>query len=1078
MKRIIFIAAAAMLLALPSKAEEARLLRFPATNGTSIAFTYAGDLYTVPVTGGTARRLTSHIGYEVFAHYSPDGRTIAFTGEYDGNREVYVIPAEGGEPQRVTYTSTNSRDDMGDRMGPNNIVMGWTPDGQYIIFRNRIGDGFEGNLWKVKPDGSMPEEIPLPQGGFCSYSPDGSKLAYNRVMREFRTWKYYRGGMADEIWIYDGKSVKAITDNTAQDIFPMWVGDEIYFASDRDMTMNIFCYDTTNGSTRKVTDFTEYDVKFPTTDGRSIVFENGGFIYRLDPALKKVSKINITLSSDDIYARTERKDLSRSMRGVSPSPDGSRVALTARGEVFDVPASAGVTRNISRSPGSNDRGADWSPDGKYIAWIGDATGETEIYLYTVAEGGDAKRITSGSDTYIRSLQWAPDSRHILYTDRNNRIVEVALDGAKRVVMQNPHAEFRDVVYSPDGKWLAYSKPAENQFGVVYVYNLASGREYAVTDGWYDSARPVFSADGKYLLYTAGTEMNPTYSSIEWNFAMNNMNATYMVMLSKDTPSPLLPTDGIGAVEKPEKPAPEPPAKKGSKAAPAKPEKPSVEVKIDPEGLQERVVKLPFNAGYNYYCDGKKVWYSGGSGTMVFDFGTGKSEEAAKGRMNYRTGNKMAVIMEGGITLAPLGARMHGEPVSTKDVVATVDYSQEWPQIFDEVWRAFRDGFYLENMHGRDWKAIKEKYAVLLPYVKTRLDLNYVIGEMISELACGHAYVSPGSYPSAEKVPMGLLGAELSKDGSGYFRIDRILKGAPYRAILRSPFTEPGVGVSEGQYITAVDGVDVKDLPNIYSLLVGKAGVLTELTINDSPAKGGKKVVVKPISDEYPLYHYEWVQNNIRTVNELSGGKVGYIYIPDMGVEGLSEFARYYYPQLDKEALIIDDRGNGGGNISPMVIERLQREAYRLTMRRGSDLTGTTPEGTQTGPKVLLVNKYSASDGDLFPWSFKAAGLGTVIGTRSWGGIIGISGSLPYMDGTDVRVPFFTNYDAKTGEWIVENHGVDPDIVLENDPIKEWNGTDEQLLKAIEVALEQIKDRKPLPGIPAPRTFKDLGLPEL
>jgi tricorn protease len=359
-----------------------------------------------------------------------------------------------------------------------------------------------------------------------------------------------------------------------------------------------------------------------------------------------------------------------------------------------------------------------------------------------------------------------------------------------------------------------------------------------------------------------------------------------------------------------------------------------------------------------------------------------------------------------------------------------------------------------------------------------LDLNYVIGGLISELGCGHAYINPGEYPKAQRLDMGLLGAELSKDASGFFRIDRILKGAPYREILRSPFAEPGVGVTEGQFITAVDGVSTKDVANIYSLLVGKAGILTELTVNSGPAAGGKKVVVKPIKDEYPLYHYEWVQNNIKTVNEKSGGKVGYIYLPDMGPEGLSEFARYYYPQLDKEALIIDDRANGGGNISPMVIERLQRQVYRINMYRGSDMTNTTPDGTHVGPKVLLVNKYSASDGDLFPWSFKANNLGTVIGTRSWGGIVGISGSLPYMDGTDVRVPFFTNYDAKTGEWIIENYGVDPDILLENDPIKEWNGEDEQLLKAIEVAMEQLKDRKPLPGVPAPRTFKDLGLPEI
>lgn len=1088
----IYLIALALVLATPLRAEEARLLRFPATNGKEIAFTYAGDIFTVPITGGEARRLTSHIGYEAFAHYSPDGRTIAFTAEYDGNREVYVMPSQGGEPKRVTYTSTNARDDMGDRMGPNNIVMGWTPDGQYIIFRNRIGDGFEGMLWKVKPDGSMPEEIPLLQGGWCSFSPDGKAMAYNRVMREFRTWKYYRGGMADEIWIYDGKSVKAITDNPAQDIFPMWVGSEIYFASDRDMTMNLFCYNTESGKTSKVTDFTDFDVKFPSTDGKNIVFEKGGYIHLLNPSTKKAEKVSISLSSDNLYARSERLNLGDKVRAASVSPDGSRVAVTVRGEVFDVPAEKGVTRNISRSPGSNDRSADWSPDGKYIAWIGDASGETEIYLYDVAEGS-YKQLTTGADTYIRSIQWAPDSKHLLITDRKNRLDEVSLDGKRRNIQTNPHGEFRNVVYSPDSKWLAYTKTGSNHFDVVYLYNIADDKEYPVTNGWYDSGMPSFSSDGKYLLYTANTEMKPIYSRIEWNFAMTNMGATYMVMLAKDTPSPLLPTDGVspegkdaGDKDSADKDSSDKngkdsdkPGKKGGKKDKSVSEESKVKVVVDVDGLQDRVIKLPFNAGYNYFCDGKKVWYGSKGDTKVFDFKTQKSEECTKGRMSYRFGDKKAVIMDkGGLSLAALGSKMKGDKVSTKDVTAIVDYSLEWPEIYDEVWRAFRDGFYLENMHGRDWNALKAKYSALLPHVKTRLDLNYVIGGLISELGCGHAYINPGEYPKAQRLDMGLLGAELSKDASGFFRIDRILKGAPYREILRSPFAEPGVGVTEGQFITAVDGVSTKDVANIYSLLAGKAGILTELTINSSPAAGGKKVVVKPIKDEYPLYHYEWVQNNIKTVNEKSGGKVGYIYLPDMGPEGLSEFARYYYPQLDKEALIIDDRANGGGNISPMVIERLQRQVYRINMYRGSDMTNTTPDGTHVGPKVLLVNKYSASDGDLFPWSFKANNLGTVIGTRSWGGIVGISGSLPYMDGTDVRVPFFTNYDAKTGEWIIENYGVDPDILLENDPIKEWNGEDEQLLKAIEVAMEQLKDRKPLPGVPAPRTFKDLGLPEI
>ncbi|MBQ1700089.1 MAG: PD40 domain-containing protein, partial [Bacteroidales bacterium] len=364
-------------------AGEARLLRFPATNGTDVVFSYAGDLFTAPLSGGEARRLTSHIGYEMFARYSPDGKMIAFTGEYDGNREVYLIPSTGGEPVRLTYTATNGRDDLGDRMGPNNIVMGWTPDGKYVVYRNRTGDGFPGKLWKISVKGGMPEEIPLPEGGFCSYSPDGRKLAYNRVMREFRTWKYYRGGMADEVWVYDGKKVEKITDNVAQDIFPMWVGDEIYFASDRDMTMNIFVYDTKTKSTSKVTQFDDFDVKFPSTNGKLVVFEKGGFLYKLDPATKKTEQVHVTLSSDLVYARPEYKKL-QGGRGYSISPDGKRAAVAARGEIFDVPVGKGITRNLTNTPGSNDRSATWSPDGKWIAYIGDSTGETEVYLYEVA----------------------------------------------------------------------------------------------------------------------------------------------------------------------------------------------------------------------------------------------------------------------------------------------------------------------------------------------------------------------------------------------------------------------------------------------------------------------------------------------------------------------------------------------------------------------------------------------------------------------------------------------------------------------------------------------------------------------
>ena len=1060
---------------------EARLLRFPATNGTDIVFSYAGDLYTAPIAGGKARRLTSHVGYEIFPRFSPDGKTIAFTGEYDGNREVYIIPADGGEPRRLTYTATNARDDVGDRMGPNNIVMTWTPNGEGVVYRNRISDGFDGRLWTAPLSDGMPQALPLPEGGFCSYAPDGKRMAYNRVFREFRNWKYYRGGMADDIWLYDpdAKKVENLTNNVAQDICPMWIGDDIYFISDRDRTMNLFVYHTATRQTEKITDYTDYDIKFPSTDGKQIVYEHAGYLYRFDPQTGKNEQIRITLNAENIYARTEQKHVADYVTAARLSADGKRLAVTARGEVFDVPATKGVTRNISRTPGANEREADWSPDGRYIAYISDRTGETEIYLQP-AEGGEPVQLTTGNDTYIRSLSWSPDSKTVLYTDRKNRIVTVDVASkTKNIVMQNPEQEFYGVNFSPDSRWITYTKPAANDFSVVYVYNLATKQEYPVTEKWYNSSSPVFSTDGKYLIFESDRDFNPIYGRLEWNHVYTRMGGIYLALLTNDTPSPFLPADEAVNSDKEEE-AGKVPAKDAKKKD-IKTEDKAVE--IAPEGIAGRIVKLPLSAGnyWNLYSDGQTVWYYGDNGTHAFSLKDQKDELIAENAvMAPMDGSKKVLYMRGNsLYVGELSTQKVtlDNKVCLDDMVAPIDYQQEWAQIFDGAWRAYRDGFYVENMHGVDWKAIKEKYAVLLPYVKTRLDLNYIIGAMIAELACGHAYVNPGEYPKPERIGMGLLGAELSRDEqTGFYRIDRILPGAPYSEKLRSPLTEPGMNIEEGDYITAIDGVPTTSVRNIYQLLIGKAGVLTELSVSSkAAADGARKVVVRPTDNEYPLYHYNWVQKNLRRVEEATDGRVGYIYIPDMGPEGLNEFARYFYPQLDKEALIIDDRANGGGNVSPMIIERLLRKPYRMTMSRTSTRTGTIPDATQYGPKILLINKYSASDGDLFPWSFKANKLGTVIGTRTWGGIVGISGSLPYMDGTDIRVPFFTNYDAKTGQWIVENHGVDPDILIDNDPIREQSGTDQQLEKAIEVALEQLKERKPLPGVPEPRTMKDLGV---
>jgi tricorn protease len=1054
--------------------DNARLLRFPAVHGNKLVFTCAGDLYIADTSGGEARKITNAPGYEMFARFSPDGSQIAFTANYDGNTEVYVMPSVGGEPKRLTYTATLQRDDVSDRMGPNNIVMGWSPDGKNIIYRSRKQsfNDFVGQLFSVPATGGMSTELPLASGSWCSFSSDGKQMVYNQVFREFRTWKYYKGGMADDIYIFDfeTKESKNITRNDAQDVFPMWFGDNIFFVSDRDRTANLFVYNTKSQQTTKVTDYTGYDVKFPSAGDKAIVYENGGDIYYFDVETRNARKIDVRIHDDALPGRNLLKSVADEILSADISLDGKRLVISAHGEVFSVPAKSGITRNLTQSSGANDRNATWSPDGQWIAYLSDRSGEYEIYIQKQDGSEPPVRLTFGGDTYKFDIEWSPDSKKILWNDKKMRLQYVDIQTKKVTpVAQSSIWEYSQFQWSPDSRWIVYSEPAENRFGRIFLYNIAGKTKTAVTDTWYDSRNAVFSKDGKYLFFISDRDFNPVYSQVEWNYAYRKMSRIYAAVLAGNTPSPFAPVNDEIKVkeEEPEK------DEKKSKKKPEPEKEESSAIRIDTLGLANRIFDLPVPADYYYNLQylNNKLYYNRSSNLYLYDLDKRKETELGQG-MSYTIsadGNKMLVRKGRDFYIidTPTSGINLNDKVDLSGLTMHVDKQKEWQQIYDECWRQMRDFFYMENMHGVDWKAVHDKYAVLLPYAKTKDDVNYLIGEMIGELNVGHAYINGGDRVRAPRIATGLLGAKISRDEtSGFFRIDSVLKGTNWKKSLRSPLAEIGVDAKKGEYITAVNGQSLEKVEDIYQCLVGMADRQVELQLNSKPVlEGSRKVIVVPVADESGLYYYNWVQDNIRKVNEATGGQAGYIHIPDMGADGLNEFVKHFYPQLNKKALIIDDRGNGGGNVSPMILERLSREISRANMARNVTVPSQTPSQMMIGPKILLINKYSASDGDLFPYGFKKYGLGKVVGTRSWGGVVGIRGTLPFVDGTDLRKPEYASYSSETGEWIIEGYGVDPDIVVENDPAREYAGMDDQLNKAIELILEELKDYKPLPAIP-------------
>ena len=1076
-----------------SAADEARLLRFPAIHGNQVVFTYAGDLYTVPAAGGVARRLTSDAGFEMFARFSPDGASIAFTGQYDGNTEVYLMPAEGGIPKRLTYTATLGRDDVSDRMGPNNIVIGWKNQKQ-ILFRSRRTEwnDFRGQLYLASVDGGPIEEVPLPRGGFGSFSPDGKQFVYNRVFREFRTWKRYRGGQADDVWLHDftTKTTTNLTSNPAQDIIPMWKGSKVYFASDRDERgrMNLYSYDMASKQTKKLTTFTEFDVKFPSLGDGAIVFENGGWIYRLDLASEQAAKIPVRIREDLDSGRGAIVDVSRSIANYEIAPDGSRALFGARGDVFTVPAKSGATRNLTRTPGVHERNSKWSPDGRWIAYISDASGEDEIWIAPQDGRGAAAQITTGGGNYKYQPVWSPDSRKLMWSDRQQRlhVVDIGTKAAEQIAEARAF-EITSYAWSPDSRWVAYAKPEVEGPQRIYLYSLETRQTIPASDAWFNSSEPIFSADGTLLFFVSARSFNPTYGQTEFQHVYTDMSRIYFVTLAKDTKHPFAPkSDEVKITEEPKPaggdakaPAADPKAAEAKKAgaAPA--------VRVDADGLIARIGVVPTPpANYASLTSvGGRLYYGRASAReaaalYVYDLekqtetqiGTGAGYEiSADGRKMLigQPGNRFAIID------TPTGKADPRDFLDLTDMKVALDRRAEWRQMFYESWRQMRDFFYAPNMHGVDWPAMRRTYEVLLPHVNHRADLTYVIGEMISELNAGHAYVGGGDLPRLERTPMGLLGAQLQRDPqSKYFRISKVFRGQNWDPSLRSPLSEIGVDAGVGDYILEVDGRSTAGMTDIWEALVGRAGKQVSLRINAVPSlQGSRETTVIPVEDERGLYYFDWVQGNIEKVARASGGRVGYLHIPDMGVPGLNEFAKYFYAQTDKDAVIVDVRSNGGGNVSPMIIERLRRELVLVDIARNGT-PNANPGAMVLGPKVLLADEFSASDGDLVTYRFKAYKMGPVVGKRTWGGVVGIRGALPMLDGGVLNRPEFSRYDIAGKTWAIEGVGVEPDMFVDNDPAKEYAGEDQQLDKAIEVILDQLKKNPvklpPPPPLPVKR----------
>jgi len=1049
--------------------DDTRMLRYPDLHGDQVVFSYAGDLWIASIYEAVpARRLTSHPGLELYPRFSPDGHSIAFTGQYQGDEQVYVIPTAGGAPKQLTFYPTAGP--LPTRWGTDHQVFGWAPDGETVLFRS-IRDGFDDRrLYRVAVSGGLPVALPMPRAGSGDYSPDGDKILYSPLFRDFRSWKRYQGGWAQNLFIFDLERNQAIqvTDHVRTERDPVWLKTGLFYVSDQDGTLNLFGYDEASGTHRQLTQHTDWDIKWAAGDGTSrIVYEIGGRIGLYDTSSNSERQLKIRVPDDGVRTMARRIKVGNQIEDFSIAPDGKRMLATARGDVFTLPVEFGVTRNLTQRGDAHDREAAWSPDGKQIAFISDRSGEEQIHV-VAQDGGPARALTTELKARLYHLVWSPDSKRIAFHDHTGKVHVVDLDGKRSELTDSPFEAIDNYSWSPDSRWLAWSRRDDNGTMSLFVWSSKDRRVERLGDGFFTAYSPVFSRDGKHLYFLSDREFAPQIGSFEWNFVVDRETGIFAYALTKDAPNPFAPRNDETAPKSEHADKDE--GKDDKKDDDSKKE---VVVRIDFDGIDKRVIRVPIDAdniagialtdSHLLYVTTGPFYYGRASDVPVklsaFDLDKRESKTVAEsiaGMALSADGKFVIVRQNDGFKRHALGNGEKADTIDTDNMVVERAPTVEWLVVFDEVWRRFRDYFYVPNMHGYDWESLRARYRPLVAHVSTREDLNYLMSEMVAELSVGHAYVSGGDLQAPKRSTVALLGARFEAS-DGRYRLAEIFDGHNQESKYRAPLTEVGTGISTGDYILAIDGRELTTAENPYALLTDRGNHPVELLVNGKPElKGARRVLVDPIASESSLIYLNWVERNRAYVEQKSGGKVGYLHIPDMGPDGIYEFIKWFYPQNRKLGMIIDVRGNGGGNVSSMILQRLIKKPLAFGYQAHNAWQDTYPEGAFIGPMVSLISETSASDGDIFPYFFREAGLGPLIGKRTWGGVVGITDHGPLLDGGEVFVPEFGMGQPGRG-WIIEGEGVAPDIEVENDPT---SNSDAQLDRGIAEVLLRIERQQP------------------